>query len=78
MKFQIFPKEKSIEAATIRAIGKEEIIWVWVSKSIFICKSQITSEIVANKSLKKLQFVYYCKGQLISKDDKQTNLIKPL
>ena len=35
MKFQIFPKEKSIEAATIHAIGKEEIIWVWVSKSIF-------------------------------------------
>ena len=35
MKFQIFPKAKSIEAATIRAIGEEEIIWVWVSKCMF-------------------------------------------
>ena len=51
MKFQIFPKVKSIEAATIRAIGKEEIIWVWVSKRH---KCHIISEIVA-------------KGQLISK-----------
>lgn len=59
MKFQIFPKAKSIEAATIRAIGKEEIIWVWVSKSH---KCHIISEIVAKKTLKKGQLVYYCKS----------------
>ena len=57
MKFQIFPKAKSIEAVTIRAIGKEEIIWVWVSKSIFISKCHITSEIVVKKTLKKGQLV---------------------
>ena len=62
MKFQIFPKEKSIEAATIRAIGKEEIIWVWVSKSIFISAIHIISEIVAKKPWKKGQLVYYCKS----------------
>ena len=58
MKFQIFPKAKSIEAATIRAIGKEEIIWVWVSKSMFTSAILNTSEIVAKMTLKKGQLVY--------------------